>query len=69
MAIPFKQYGNLLSAYLKPQQGRVIKLAIALFSSIGFLALNLEQESQYIELVLLNFNHLLLQLLLLLLNY
>ena len=42
MAIPFKQYSNLLADYLKPQQGRVIRLAIALLilSSIALQILN-----------------------------
>jgi ATP-binding cassette subfamily B protein/ATP-binding cassette subfamily C protein len=40
MKIPLKKYWNLLVEYLKPQQGRVVTLAIALLSSIGLQILN-----------------------------
>lgn len=40
MKIPLKQYWNLLVDYLKPQRGRVAKLAIVLLSSIGLQILN-----------------------------
>lgn len=40
MRIPFKQYGTLLSDYLKPQRGRVIGLAIALLATIALQILN-----------------------------
>ncbi len=40
MKIPLKQYWNLLVDYLKPQWGRVAKLAIVLLSSIGLQILN-----------------------------
>jgi ABC-type multidrug transport system fused ATPase/permease subunit len=40
MKLPLKQYWNLLVDYLKPQQTRVVWLAIALFSSIGLQILN-----------------------------
>ena len=40
MKLPLKQYWNLLVDYLKPQQARVIWLAIALFSSIGLQIFN-----------------------------
>ena len=49
MEIPFKQYGNLLSTYLKPQQGRVIKLAIALLSSIALQILNPQLLGRFID--------------------
>ena len=49
MEIPFKQYSNLLSAYLKPQQGRVIKLAIALLSSIALQILNPQLLGRFID--------------------
>ena len=49
MGIPFKQYSNLLSDYLKPQKGRVIKLAIALLSSIALQILNPQLLGRFID--------------------
>jgi ATP-binding cassette subfamily B protein/ATP-binding cassette subfamily C protein len=49
MEIPLKQYGNLLANYLKPQQGRVIKLAIALLSSIALQILNPQLLGYFID--------------------
>ena len=49
MTIPFKQYSNLLSDYLKPQKGRVIKLAIALLSSIALQILNPQLLGYFID--------------------
>ena len=49
MEIPFKQYGNLLSDYLKPQKGRVIKLAIALLSSIALQIFNPQLLGRFID--------------------
>ena len=40
MRIPLKQYGTLLSEYLKPQRWRVIGLAIALLATIALQILN-----------------------------
>ncbi|MBD6617813.1 ABC transporter ATP-binding protein [Komarekiella sp. 'clone 1'] len=40
MKIGLQQYWNLLVDYLKPQKGRVVKFAIALFASIGLQILN-----------------------------
>ena len=49
MEIPFKQYSNLLYDYLKPQQGRVVKLAIALLSSIALQILNPQLLGRFID--------------------
>ncbi len=49
MGIPLKQYGYLLSDYLKPQQGRVVGLAIALFSSIALQILNPQILAYFID--------------------
>lgn len=49
MEIPLKQYGNLLADYLKPQRGRVIKLAIALLSSIALQILNPQLLGYFID--------------------
>ena len=49
MRIPFKQYSNLLSDYLKPQKRRVIKLAIALLSSIALQILNPQLLGYFID--------------------
>ncbi|MGF1481638.1 MAG: ABC transporter ATP-binding protein [Cyanophyceae cyanobacterium] len=49
MGIPLQQYSNLLSDYLKPQQGRVIKLAIALLSSITLQILNPQLLGYFID--------------------
>jgi ATP-binding cassette subfamily B protein/ATP-binding cassette subfamily C protein len=49
MRIPLKQYWNLLSNYLKPQQGRVIGLAIALLSTIALQLLNPQLLGTFID--------------------
>ena len=49
MEIPLKQYSDLLSAYLKPQQGRVIKLAIALLFGIILQILNPQLLGTFID--------------------
>ncbi|MBD2055795.1 ABC transporter ATP-binding protein [Oculatella sp. FACHB-28] len=49
MQIPLKQYTSLLAHYLKPQQGRVVGLAIALLSSIGFQILNPQILGYFID--------------------
>ena len=49
MGIPLQQYGNLLSDYLKPQRGRVIKLAIALLGSIALQILNPQLLGYFID--------------------
>ncbi|MGF1542836.1 MAG: ABC transporter ATP-binding protein, partial [Pleurocapsa sp.] len=49
MEITLKQYGNLLADYLKPQQGRVIKLTIALLSSIALQILNPQLLGYFID--------------------
>lgn len=49
MEIPLKQYGDLLYDYLKPQQGRVIKLAIALLGSIALQILNPQLLGTFID--------------------
>ena len=49
MKIPLKQYSELLSAYLKPQQGRVVKLAIALLGSIALQIINPQLLGYFID--------------------
>ncbi|MGJ3251639.1 MAG: ABC transporter ATP-binding protein [Elainellaceae cyanobacterium] len=49
MRIPLKQYGSLLSDYLKPQQGRVIGLAIALLTAIVLQILNPQLLGLFID--------------------
>lgn len=49
MEIPFKQYSDLFYDYLKPQQGRVIRLAIALLSSIALQILNPQLLGYFID--------------------
>ncbi|PSB07474.1 ABC transporter ATP-binding protein [Pleurocapsa sp. CCALA 161] len=49
MEIPLKQYSDLLYDYLKPQQGRVIKLAIALLGSIILQILNPQLLGRFID--------------------
>lgn len=49
MEIPLKQYSDLLYNYLKPQQGRVIKLAIALLSGISLQILNPQLLGTFID--------------------
>jgi ATP-binding cassette, subfamily B, bacterial len=45
----FKQYGYLLANYLKPQQGRVLGLAIALLSSIALQIINPQILGYFID--------------------
>lgn len=49
MQIPLKQYTSLLAHYLKPQQGRVVGLAIALLSSIGLQIINPQILGYFID--------------------
>ncbi len=49
MQIPLKQYSTLLGHYLKPQQGRVVVLAIALLGSIGLQILNPQILGYFID--------------------
>jgi ATP-binding cassette, subfamily B, bacterial len=49
MNIRLKSYGQLFITYLKPQQGRVIGLTIALLSSIGVQILNPQILSYFID--------------------
>ncbi|NJO50241.1 MAG: ABC transporter ATP-binding protein, partial [Leptolyngbyaceae cyanobacterium RM2_2_4] len=49
MQIPLKQYVSLLAHYLKPQQGRVFGLAIALLGSIGLQILNPQILGYFID--------------------
>ncbi|WP_202924761.1 hypothetical protein [Myxacorys almedinensis] len=49
MPIPLQQYGTLLAGYLKPQQGRVISLAIALLSSIALQIINPQILGYFID--------------------
>lgn len=49
MQIPLKQYSALLAHYLKPQQGRVVGLAIALLGSIGLQILNPQILGYFID--------------------
>jgi ABC-type multidrug transport system fused ATPase/permease subunit len=49
MGIPLKQYGHLLANYLKPQQGRVVGLAIALFVSIALQIINPQIIAYFID--------------------
>lgn len=49
MQIPLKQYASLLAHYLKPQQGRVIWLAIALLGSIALQILNPQILGYFID--------------------
>jgi len=49
MRIPLKQYVQLLSDYLKPQQRRVAGLAIALFSMIALQILNPQLLAYFID--------------------
>jgi ATP-binding cassette subfamily B protein/ATP-binding cassette subfamily C protein len=49
MGIPLKQYGHLLADYLKPQQRRVIGLAIALFANIALQIVNPQIIAYFID--------------------
>jgi ABC-type multidrug transport system fused ATPase/permease subunit len=49
MRIPFQQYRSLLADYLKPQRGRVIRLAIALLSSIALQIINPQILGYFID--------------------
>lgn len=49
MQLPLKQYNNLLAHYLKPQQSRVIGLAIALLGNIGIQILNPQILGYFID--------------------
>jgi ATP-binding cassette subfamily B protein len=49
MQIPLKQYGTLLASYLKPQQKRVVWLAITLLGSIGLQILNPQLLGYFID--------------------
>lgn len=49
MRIPLKQYGTLLFDYLKPQQGRVFGLAIALLLTIALRILNPQLLGLFID--------------------
>lgn len=49
MKIPLKQYVHLLGEYLKPQQSRVIWLAIALLGSIALQILNPQLLGYFID--------------------
>ncbi|MCA1992668.1 MAG: hypothetical protein LDL41_11640 [Coleofasciculus sp. S288] len=49
MKIPLKQYVHLLAAYLKPQQSRVIWLALTLFGSIALQILNPQLLGYFID--------------------
>lgn len=49
MPIPLQQYRSLLAKYLKPQQGRVIGLAIALLSSIALQIINPQILGYFID--------------------
>jgi ATP-binding cassette, subfamily B, bacterial len=49
MQIPLKQYTSLLAHYLKPQQRRVVGLAIALLGSIGLQILNPQILGYFID--------------------
>lgn len=51
MNIPLKQYGHLLADYLKPQQHRVVWLAIALLGSIGLQLVNPQILGYFIDTV------------------
>jgi len=51
MGIPFQQYRSLLTEYLKPQQGRVIGLTIALLSSIALQIINPQILGYFIDTV------------------
>jgi ATP-binding cassette, subfamily B, bacterial len=48
----FKQYGYLLASYIKPQQGRVFGLAIALLSSIALQIINPQILGYFIDTVI-----------------
>ncbi len=52
MQIPLKQYGSLLSEYLKPQRERVVGLAIALLGSIGLQILSPQILGYFIDTLL-----------------
>ena len=49
MQIPLKQYTSLLAHYLKPQQSRVVGLAIVLLGSIGLQILNPQILGYFID--------------------
>jgi ATP-binding cassette, subfamily B, bacterial len=49
MQIPLRQYTSLLARYLKPQQQRVVGLAIALLGSIGLQILNPQILGYFID--------------------
>lgn len=49
MQIPLKQYGTLLASYLKPQQKKVVWLAITLLGSIGLQILNPQLLGYFID--------------------
>ncbi len=49
MKIPLRQYWKLLVNYLKPQKGRVIWMAVLLFSSIGLQLLNPQILRHFID--------------------
>lgn len=49
MKIPLKQYVHLLAAYLKPQQSRIIWLALTLLSSIALQILNPQLLGYFID--------------------
>ncbi|MEM6427494.1 MAG: ABC transporter transmembrane domain-containing protein, partial [Cyanobacteria bacterium P01_D01_bin.128] len=49
MRIPLKQYGTLLSDYLRPQRGRVFGLAIALLLTIALRILNPQLLGRFID--------------------
>lgn len=49
MPIPLQQYRSLLAGYLKPQQGRVIGLAIALLSGIALQIINPQILAYFID--------------------
>ncbi|MCI0398083.1 MAG: ABC transporter ATP-binding protein/permease [Chloroflexi bacterium] len=52
MSIPLKQYWELLIDYLRPQRGRVLLLAILLFSNIGLQLANPQIIRRFLDLAL-----------------
>src|SRR5262245_52665627 len=49
MSIPLRQYWELLAAYLRPQRGGVLALAVLLLSSIGLQLLNPQLLRAFID--------------------
>jgi ATP-binding cassette, subfamily B, bacterial len=49
MQIPLRQYGSLLADYLKPQQPRVVGLALTLLGSIGLQILSPQLLGRFID--------------------